>query len=416
MYRRCPRNAAAGEADGNIVVMDGTVLHLLANLDRGGAQEVVRTLVAALPDSGWRPVVATFRDGPLRAAIEESGIRVHVLPGRTRPVTRPLGALGELRTLREDLRGLMRAEKVDVVQTHLLGSLDFVALAARTGDGPAVLWTVHNAILDLRADQLPSGQRWLLNGKRAAYRFAYRLSGRWADGFVAVSDDVAAAITAAYRPPRDRLFLIPNGVEVARYGSQAARAATRADLRLAPDARLVIVVAKLFAQKGHAVLLDALSSAGLRPDDVVLLVGEGPERAHLEGVVEARGLGAVRFAGNRPDIPALLAASDLFVLPSLWEGLPMALLEAMASGLPVIATDVAGSRQVIVPDESGVIVPPGDAGALAAAIGDLLADDARRSRLGRAARQRVEAEFSSARQAERHAAAYAAALARRQRR
>jgi glycosyltransferase involved in cell wall biosynthesis len=414
VYRRSPGIAAPGGRDGNIVVMDGTVLHLLANLDRGGAQEVVRTLVAALPATGWRPVVASFRDGPLRTDIEETGIAVRVLAGRTRSVATPLRATAELRGIRGELRRLVRNAGADVIQTHLLGSLDFVALAARTRR-QAVLWTVHNALVDLRPDQLPGGQRWLLGGKRAGYRLAYRLGGRLADGFVAVSDDVAAAVTAAYHPPRERLFVIPNGVEVERYGSREGVAATRGELGLAPDGRLLIVVAKLFAQKGHAVLLDALAATALRPDDRVLLVGEGPEREGLELAVRHRGLAQVRFAGNRPDVPALLAASDLFVLPSLWEGLPMALLEAMASGLPVIATDVAGSRQVVVPGESGILVPPGDAAALAGAMGELLADEAQRARLGRDARLRVEGEFSSARQAERHAAAYQAVLARRQR-
>jgi glycosyltransferase involved in cell wall biosynthesis len=122
----------------------------------------------------------------------------------------------------------------------------------------------------------------------------------------------------------------------------------------------------------------------------------------------------VRFLGARSDIPQLLAASDLFVLPSLWEGLPMALLEGMASGLPVVATDVAGSRQVIVTGESGILVPPGDASALASAMTDLLANDDERSRLGRGARERVLAEFSADRQAARHAEAYEAVRQGRQ--
>ena len=184
---------------------------------------------------------------------------------------------------------------------------------------------------------------------------------------------------------------------------------------MAPQARVIIVVAKLFAQKGHTVLLEALASTPLRPDDAVLFVGDGPERGRLEQLAEQRGLAAVRFLGNRPDVPQLLAASDLFVLPSLWEGLPMALLEGMASGLPVIATDVAGSRQVVVPGQSGMLVPPDDPGALASAMTHLLEDDAERDRLRRAARERVEAEFSAARQAVRHAEAYEASRARRQR-
>ncbi len=395
--------------------MAGTVLHLISNLDRGGAQEVVRTLVGALPPTGWRPVVAAFKDGPLRSEIEAKGVPVRVLGGRRHSIMSPFRALSELRAIRAELRSVIRADDVAVLQTHLLGSLDFVALASRREGAPVVLWTVHNALLDLRPDQLPPGQRWSLAGKRAAFRLAYRSAGRLVDGFVAVSDDVANAIAAAYRPPRGRLFVIPNGVDVERYRGPVDREDVRRSLGIAAESRLVIVVAKLFAQKGHGVLLDALPSASLRPQDAVLLVGEGPERDQLERTARDRGLTAVRFLGNRPDVPRLLAASDLFVLPSLWEGLPMALLEGMASGLPVIATDVAGSRQVVATGQNGILVPPGDAGALAASVTRLRADEAERARLGTAARESVEARFSAARQAERHAEVYAAALARRHR-
>ncbi|HET6820841.1 MAG TPA: glycosyltransferase [Candidatus Limnocylindria bacterium] len=395
--------------------MPGTVLHLVANLDRGGAQEVVRTLVRALPATGWRPLVATFRDGPLRADIEADGVAVRVVTGREHSLASPLHAAGELRSIRGELRALMRDEHVDVVQTHLLGSTDFLTLAARDRGAPSVLWTVHNALLDLRPDQLPAGQRRLLGAKRAAYRIAYRLGGRRADGFVAVSDDVASAVERAYHPPRGRLFVIPNGIDVDRYGARDDRETVRDELGLTSPGHIVIVVAKLFAQKGHAVLLEALGSAGLGDEDVVLLVGEGPERESLERRVRERGLGGVRFLGNRPDVPRLLAASDLFVLPSLWEGLPMALLEAMASRLAVVATDVAGSRQVVIPGASGRQVPAGDPVALAANLRELLSNEAERERLADGARRRVEAEFSAARQAERHAAMYERVLARRQR-
>ena len=395
--------------------MPGTVLHLIANLDRGGAQEVVRTLVRSQPETGWRPVVGTFRDGPLRAEIEAAAVPVHVLSGRRHAILSPVRAVAELLSIRAELQDTIRREGAAVVQTHLLGSLDFLALAARNGHTPAVLWTVHNARLDLRADQVPPGQRRLLGAKRAGYRTAYRLGGRLADGFIAVSDDVARAVTQAYRPPRGRLFTIPNGVDVERFGGDEGRARARGDLGLPPHARVIIVVAKLFAQKGHAVLLEALMSADLQPDDAVLFVGEGPERQHLQRLAQQRGLSSVRILGNRADVPQLLAASDIFVLPSLWEGLPMALLEGMASGLPVIATEVAGSRQVVTPGQSGILVPPGDPVSLAGAITRLLTSDAERMRLGRAARERVEAEFSAARQAARHAEAYEMALARRQR-
>jgi L-malate glycosyltransferase len=395
--------------------MPGTVMHLIANLDRGGAQEVVRTLVAALPPTGWRPVVATFRDGPLRAEIEAAGIPVRLLQPRRHSVLSPLRTASELRSIRQELQDAIRHDDIAVVQTHLLGSLDFLVLATRDRHGPVVLWTVHNALLDLRADQLPSGQRWTLGAKRAAYRAAYRIGGRMADGFIAVSNDVGAAVARAYRPPRSRLFTIPNGVDVERFRGHAEREAARAGLNLTPQARVIVVVAKLFAQKGHSVLLEALASTPLRPDDAVLFVGDGPERERLEHVAKQRDLAAVRFLGNRPDVTRVLAASDLFVLPSLWEGLPMALLEGMATGLPVIATDVAGSRQVVVPGESGMLVAPGDPRALASAVTHLLEDDVERERLGRGALERVQAEFSAGRQAARHAEVYEASMTRRQR-
>jgi glycosyltransferase involved in cell wall biosynthesis len=400
---------------GNIAGMARTALHLIANLDRGGAQEVVRTLVRQQPATDWRPLVATFRDGPLRGEIEAAGVDVRLLAGRTHSVLSPVRSFAELRAIRGALRALISAEDVSVIQTHLLGSLDFLALASRRDGAPAVLWTVHNALLDLRPDQLPASQRRLLGIKRVGFRLAYRSGGRMADGFVAVSDDVADAVRATYRPPRDRLFVIPNGVDLDRYRGPAEREAVRHELGLDAGARLIIVVAKLYAQKGHAALLDALSATSPQPQDAVLLLGEGPEREHLERMVRDRGLSMVRFLGNRPDVPRLLAASDLFVLPSLWEGLPMALLEGMAAGLPVVATDVAGSRQVVRNGRDGILVPPGDAAALASAMAAVLANDEERARLGRAARDRVEQEFSAVRQAERHAEAYEAVLARRAR-
>ena len=160
--------------------MVATVMHLLANLDRGGAQEVVRTLVQAQPATGWRPIVAAFRDGPLRPEIEAAGVQVRLLPGRAHSLASPVRALAELRSLRNELRRLIDEEDVDVVQTHLLGSLDFVTVAARHGSAPVVLWTVHNALLDLRADQLPV--RPALAPRCEAGRLPARLSVRRTSG------------------------------------------------------------------------------------------------------------------------------------------------------------------------------------------------------------------------------------------
>lgn len=384
---------------------DITVLQVVANLDIGGAQEVVRTLARFLPEFGCHPVVVTLRDGPLRAEIERLGVPVEVVQGRQHSLVRSPRAIGELARLNADLGRSARRHAASVVQTHLLRTLDFVVLPLRHRAGVRdVFWTVHNARLDLRADQLPHGRR-LLGPKVQAHRALYRLGIRAASGFIAVSEDAARAVREQLRPPPGKLVTIPNGIDVDRYGNEVDVAAVRARLGLRPEGRVIAVVAKLMEQKGHRVLIDALPLIVERhPDLQVVLAGEGPLRDEIAGRVAAAGLGErVHFVGNRPDIPELLAASDLFVLPSLWEGLPMALLEAMAARLPVVATAVSGSRDVVVDGESGLLVAPADVPALATAMLELLGDAQRARRLGQRARRRVEEEFSGRTQARRHA-------------
>ena len=382
------------------------VLQVISNLDRGGGQEVVRTLARHLPDAGVDPVVVTLRDGPMRADIESDGTPVEVVRGRTRPITAGVAAIGELRRIRRDLVRVAAAHRASIVQTHLLGSLDFLALTLRGAAGiRGVYWTVHNAKLELRPDQLPASQRWLLGSKRLAHGLAYRAGGRVVDGFIAVSTDVAASVRRAYRPGPGRLAVIPNGVDIERYDAPVDRAAVRERLGIAGEARVAIVVAKLMEQKGHSVLLEALASLGDRAAGLeTFLVGDGELRGELERQAARLGLEArVHFVGSRSDIPDLLAASDLFLLPSRWEGLPMALLEAMASGLPVIASSVSGTREVVESGESGLLVPPGDADALAAAIARVLAAPSEAARMGVAGRRRVEDCYSAGAQARQHA-------------
>lgn len=293
-------------------------------------------------------------------------------------------------------------------------SLDFLALDLRREPGVgAIFWTIHNALLDLRADQLPGSQRRLLGPKRFAHRALYQAGGRVADGFIAVSSDVAASVRAAYHPPPGRLVVIPNGVDIERYAEAVDREAVRRSIGVPPDAPMVIVVAKLMTQKGHAVLLDALPRVLARePALRTVFVGEGDLRGELETRVAAGGMaGSVIFAGNRGDIPQLLAAGDLFVLPSLWEGLPMALLEAMATGMPVVASAVSGTREVIEPGRSGLLVPVGEPEMLADAMLMVLTDPQAAASLGAAARARVEACYSAHIQAQRHAELYRARLA-----
>jgi glycosyltransferase involved in cell wall biosynthesis len=200
---------------------------------------------------------------------------------------------------------------------------------------------------------------------------------------VAICQSVADSIWSVYgvRPRA----IIPNGVPVATFSSPiVTRQAWRERQGIPPDAVVFACVARLSAQKNVGALLQALAAMGGRGDAMVLLCGEGEERGRLEA--EARHLGIadrVRFLGSRTDVPEVLGASDVFVLPSLYEGHPLCVMEAMAAGRPVIATAVGGVPEVVRPGETGVLVPPGDVAALAVAMARLASSEEERGRLGR---------------------------------
>ncbi len=384
------------------------VMHIILNLEIGGAQEVVRTLVEYLASDDCQPIVCTFKDGPLRQDIERSGVYVEVLPARRHSVVAlPLFVVDMVGTWRA-LARLVKKHQVDVIQTHIVRSLDFLVLCLRyTTPLRVVLWTFHNVSFELTASQLAK-YPWMLGPKKLSHRLLYRLTSRLVDGFIAVSDDVKKAMLEIIGPIGDKVIVICNGVDTQKYRQMVDKRFVRAQLGLASDTRLIASVATLKEQKGHRYLIEALASiVPQHPDVHVLFIGDGPLRGELQLQVRRLDLDDhIHFLGNRQDVPELLAASDLFILPSLWEGLSMALLEAMATGLPIIASGVSGTTQVMVPGVTGLLVPPGDASELTGAITQLLSDHERAQAMGFAAKRRVEAQFSASKQAQEHVALY----------
>lgn len=383
-------------------------MQVISNLDVGGAQEVVRTLSAYLIERGSPTVVCTFRDGPLRNQIEEMGITVEVLPGRNHSFLALPVFLKEIAGIRKGLIQLVQKYQIDVIQTHLLRSLDFLVASLKVKyPGLLVFWTVHNYQFELRADQLPA-QRWLLEPKKYAHGALYRMVSRRVNGFVAVSDKVAQAIQKTLRVDEHRITTISNGVDVRRYRQKVDRTKIRARLGLEETDQVMILVGTLKEQKGHCYLVQAAAPLIAQNNHLhILFAGDGPLREALELQVKQLGLERnIHFLGNRKDIPDLLAASDFFVLPSLWEGLPMALIEAMASGLPVLATCVSGSQQVVAPGETGLLVPPGDIAQLQQALTEMIANPESAKRMGQAGSAHVEALFGAGKQADEHLALY----------
>ncbi len=384
------------------------VLQVISNLEIGGAQEVVRTLVAYLAELDCVPVVCTFRDGPLRRDIEQQGIEVEVLDLPRRSIVLfPLFVIDMVRYGRA-LAEVIRKHDIDVVQTHLLGSLHFLTLALPPFTNlRVVLWTIHNV------EFLPSGRkysryRWLLAPKRLVHRLLYRLASHKVSGFVAVSDMVSESMLKLIGPIQDKITVICNGVDVKRYEQQVDTHEMRQRLGLGTEARLIATVGTLKEQKGHCYLIDAAHKVvPQHPDWHFLLIGDGRLREGLQAQVRQLSLSEnIHFLGNRHDVPDLLAASDLFVLPSLWEGLPMALIEAMAASKAVVATAVSGTIQVVIPNQTGLLVPPGDVQPLARAIEQLLTDPMQIQALGAAGKRRVEEGFSAQRQAIEHLELY----------
>jgi glycosyltransferase involved in cell wall biosynthesis len=360
-----------------------------------------------LKEAGCNVTVCAFEDGPLRAELQELGVPVELL---TRPrhsvVLFPLFLLEMLR-IRRELARLMDAYSVDVLQTHMLQVLDFLTPGLRRIAGvDVVLWTIHS--VEFLPARLLHEPHWLHRLKRAGYRLCYRLLSGGADGFIAVSDGVRYALLSQVSPEPDRVFTIRNGVDLGRFARSGDKKALCSDLGLPASSTLVVTVGRLVEPKGHRYLIDSAGPVLSRfPEVHFLLIGDGELRAELEGKAARLGLsGHVHFLGSRNEVAGLLAAADLFVLPSLWEGLPVALLEAMAAAKPVVATAVAGTDEAVITGQTGLVVPPADSQALAEAISQLLSQPAQAQAMGQAARQYVESNFDAEKSAAEHVGLY----------
>jgi glycosyltransferase involved in cell wall biosynthesis len=248
--------------------------------------------------------------------------------------------------------------------------------------GVAARWARVPALSTRRMD------RHVSHGLRT--RWLYR---RLLRRVAAISPAVARRLREAGVPP-ERISLIWSAVDPERLQPTATRQALRARLDAAPDTACLLVAANLVNRKGVDVLLAAYAALASRECTELWIAGDGPERASLEAAATRLGVAdRVRFLGHRSDVPDLLEACDVFVLPSRLEGLGVAALEAMARSRPVVASAVGGLAETVLAEETGLLVPPGDAAALAAALERLLADPALGQRLGAAGTARVAEHF-----------------------
>lgn len=265
----------------------------------------------------------------------------------------------------------------------------------------------HSTIAGLlaRARPLPVPVVYTPNGVQTSVvaRAGERILGPRAAAVVAVSVGEASVVKRARLAPSDRVVVIPNGIEAA-LASPSPALDLRSHLNLASSTLLVGTVLRLVRQKAPGVFVEAAASVLQNdPEAHAVLIGDGPLRRSVERT--AQGMPhreRLHLLGHVPQAASLLAQLDVFVLASRFEGMPYALLEAMAAGCAVVATDVTGSNDAVEDGRSGLLVLPDDAPALAAAITDLLRDPTKRGLLGEAARKRVAEEFSLDRMAAAH--------------
>ena len=272
-------------------------------------------------------------------------------------------------------------------------------LATRQRKSPVLCATVQNVIFDSQRGRL-SPRAWLM---RRAIRTAFSRAGR----LIAVSTKVADAVQLYTGIPKERITTIPNGVNPARVLSADDRGRLRRALGLPGDRPVLVSVGRLTRQKGYPYLLNALASMRAEERPLALIAGDGPDRTDLEARIKHLRLEEdVWLLGNRQDIPDILAAADLFVLASLWEGLPLALLEAMAAGLPCAVTGVGGNLELIETGKSGILLPTANESALAGAIRCLLREPQERKRMGEAAREHFDRHYSLQRLIRAHESLY----------
>lgn len=339
-----------------------TVAHVVTTLAIGGLEKVVLDLVRCRtrPTFGAH-VFCLDAAGVLQQEFHESGAPVEVIGTHGSVFRRILRLARRLRDVRPDVLHTHNP------QAHLHG-----AWAAKLAGVPVVVHTRHGRD---RHD-------------RPALAALSRMATAWTTRFVAVSEDTARVAREIERVPAEKLLVIHNGIELERFPSSERGAAQ-------PRARAV-TVSRLDPIKDQATMLRATRLVadkipGFRLD----VVGDGPSRPNLQAIRTALGLeDQVSLHGYHADVVPFLAAADVFVLSSISEGISIALLEAMASGLPAVATDVGGNREVIVSGRTGFLTPVGSAEALAAAMIDLQLNPGVLNRMGRASRKRIEADFN----------------------
>ena len=357
-----------------------TVVHAVNSLALAGAERTTTEIACSLDPTQFDVHVVVVRNGPLSARLAQAGVPVHVVGGEF-DIRFPLTVARTARVL--------RALAPSIVHTHMIGSDITAGLAARMVDSPVVLTTQHDTYH--RAWPFDLYRRW--SGPRLA-------------ATVAISSSVVTYCQESLHVPAQRVHMIENAVELERF-----------EPALRPQRRPPTfgAIGTLIPIKGHETLIEAFASVVQSvPGSRLLLAGQGPMLGRLKASVERLGLGQdIEFRGLVDDIPAFLGEIDILVHPSLQEAFGLALVEAMASRKPVIASDLPAIRHVLGDGAAGLLVKPGDVDGFSEAMHRLGTDVGEARRLAEAGFRRAEAQYCGSRMAGEYAALYHLLLAER---
>ena len=363
------------------------IVHFVENLERGGLERTVIDLVAAQREAGHRcAVICLFQEGMLAAELREQGVMVHACDKRRGP----------------DMHALLKARRVmagipdAVLHTHNSMAHYYAVLATFGLPVARVINTRHS----MGGRKGTTRQEWL-----------YRRSMHSTDHVVAVCEAERVRLRADGVRPRGGLSTIPNGISLDRFVTATAERqhALAESLGWRPDSRIIGTVGRLQPVKDQERLIRAFGRVrAVVPEAVLMVVGDGTLRPQLEQLVEDLALReSVRLLGDRSDVPQLLAGMELFALSSLSEGYSVALIEACAAGLPIVATDVGGNHEIVRSGVNGKLVAAGDTSALADALLDMLADPGGTQAMGKAGRDWALSEASFRTMAGRYERLYA---------
>ncbi len=344
----------------------------MSRLPVGGVENQLVSVLRKYDRKRLTPLVCSLSDkGEIGKEIEDMGVEIF--------------CLNKLKhkfdwTIVKDLYSFIKQKDIKIVRTHQYHANFYGRLAARIANVPCIVASVHNIYT---------------RDRKIHRRIINRFLAGSTDKIIAVSESVKKDLLKYDGIPGVKVKVICNGVDINKFAS-IKETRIREELGIPPEFTVIGTIGRLTLQKGQKYLLEAVSKLKDSNHKFVLLIaGDGILKTELQNYSRELGIyDSVRFLGTRRDVPEILSAIDIFVLPSLWEGLGNALIEAMASGKAIITTDIPPIREVVNSEKVGILVPVKNSGAIASAIKLLLHDQALARRIGRAAMEKVSLSFN----------------------